>query len=54
MARQEVLQKALFAGSLENMWKGGGRELKMGGEEKKEQRRKTDADEEYEKYVPQG
>ena len=35
MSRQVLLQKALFAGSLENMWKKGGmvgREGKVGGE----------------------
>ena len=56
MSRQEVLQRALFAGSLENMWKGPGGEgirkkkLHLEDEEMACQRRKKpDVDLQYHK-----
>ena len=47
VGRQEVLQRALMAGSLENMWKAGERGLKTNREGREGRKWRTCADTEY-------
>lgn len=51
VSRQDILQKALFAGSLENMWKGGKMKLKIGEEGGNENKNRMDVDLEYDRYI---
>lgn len=55
ISRQELLQRALQAGSLENMWKGGGvntggKSQKRGAEEEEVVLQKSKVKQEYERY----